>query len=288
MNHPFINRWSPAVVALRWRHLFWCLPLLALLIGGGREWQGYQHDIQARGVIQREDTATLSMAEIRELLLSDAVLQEAASRSGYLKEWNATAAEDLRKIIHCEEIHGTSLLAIMVNGRNTLTKASLCDWLPVLASSKASEMHGQRIMDTEAALEALNKAHKENGQLYSRHVKISLDAPQEPFVPTPESLEAKRKFEESAKALETARNAYIDLRLQSLSSGAPIAIIEKAAAPVPFTPMELIAPSARTSCWVGGSALLAALLAYFLEWRFPRPARRPAFEHPGNAATIEA
>lgn len=291
MKRPLINRWSPGVVALRWRHLFWILPLLGMLIGGGIEWRGYQLGIQARGVIQRQESATISEAEIRDLMLSDSVLQEAAHTSGYLKEWRPDSAEKLRDIIRCEEIKGTSLLAITVKGRSTSTKMDLCNQLPVLMVKKTGELRDQRIKEAEAGLQALVETQKENGRLYRRNLKISLSPPEEPFVATPEYIETKRKFEESDKTLDEARTAYISLRLQGVVSGAPIAIIEKASAPVAFSMMELVEPMARTSYWTGASILLAVLLAYFLEWRYPRRMdrgmiRRPSGDHAPQAQAL--
>lgn len=260
--HPFINRWSPPVIAHRWRHLFWSLPLLASLIGGGSEWHAYQRSIEARGVVQRGDSTVITMTEIQDLMRSDEVIQEAASRSGYLKEWNADSAEELRKIIDSQEITDSSLLAITIKGRNTPAKADLCDWLPVLAAKKAEEIRAREITDAEAALAVLNKAYKENSERFRQYLLTGLNAPQEPFVPTPEYLESRGKFEESEKALETARNAYVDLRFKGAVSGTPIIVIE--------------------SCWIGGSVLLAVLLAYVLEWRFPRKSSRLDPGHPGN------
>lgn len=291
MKRPLINRWSPGVVALRWRHLFWVLPLLGLIIGSGISWRSYQLGIQARGMIQRQESATISEAEIRNLMLSDSVLQEAAHNSGYLKEWRPDSAEKLRDIIRCEEIKGTSLLAITVKGRSTSTKVDLCNQLPVLMVKKTGELRDQRIKEAEAGLQSLVETQKENGRLYRRNLKISLSPPEEPFVATSEYIETKRKFEESDKALDEARTAYISLRLQGVVSGAPIAIIEKASAPVAFSMMELVEPMARTSYWAGASILLAVLLAYFLEWRYPRRMdpgmiHRPSGDHAPQAQAL--
>ena len=270
MKRSFISRWTPGVVALRWRHLFWAVPLLGLLTGGGIEWRNYQRSIEARGVIQRQDSATISMTEITGLILSDAVLQETALGSGYLNEWKPDSAAELRHIIRCEEVKGTSLLAITVKGRSNSTKAELCNQLPILMAKKTEEMRNQRIKEAEEELQTLTQGMKEIRARYMGTLKIGAGVPEEPFVPTPEFLDIQREFEESDKALDAARTAYINLRLQGVVSGAPIRIIEKAAAPVAFSVMELVEPLARTSCWAGASILLAVLLAYLLEWRYPR------------------
>lgn len=261
MSSSPLKRWYPGFVALRWRHLFWALPLLGLLVGGG---------IQARSVIQRQESAPLSMAGIRDLILSGAVLQEAGLNSGHVKEWTTDSANRLRKIVACEEIKGTSLLAITIKGRSSSTKVDLCNQLPTLAGEKTNELRNQRITEAEAKLEALNQSFKEKRRDYLNNLKTSLGVPEEQFVATPDYLKAKDEFAEAEKALETGRTDYINLRLQGVGQGWPIVIIEKAAAPVAFSMKELVEPLSRVSYWIGASVLLAALLAYFMEWRYPR------------------
>jgi len=273
MRTPIPRRWNTGFIVYRWRHLFWSLPLIAILLGGGVEWSRYQRTIEARSVIQWRDSATISMSQLQALILSDAVLQEAALSAGYFPVWNSGSAADLRRTVRCEVIQGTDLLTISVKGRSTAAKVDLCNKLATLAGTKLAGLREQEVKRDEADLTALTQTMVEKRSRFLQHVVISPGTAETHFVPTPEYEVSKLEFDESVRALDEARNAYVAKRMRGVLSVFPVVILERAGLPVAFSMTELLEPASRASIWVAGGLLLAVLLAYVLEAIRPRPAR---------------
>lgn len=287
MNSAPIHRWGLGFMAKRWWRLLIALPLLALIAGGCFEWFRYQRSHEARCIVQVPvDPVSLPspvpgavsspLPEAREIILSDLVLEDACTDSGFFPKQESDVASKLRRLIRCEPIPGTSLLVISVEGRMTSRTVELCNAVVDRAARKVQELHDEartaELNRRQEEIQALQERMIEKREHFLQFVKFVPAGTPSNFQPTADFLTAKQEFEAAAKAHDMAKEELVSVTAAFYGQAVSRMIIhERAALPLVTSPLTLVKPLVFTSLWVSVAMLLAVILAYLLEALFPKP-----------------
>lgn len=270
MTPPAIRRWSFAFLAGRWRHVFWIVPLIALLAGMLVEGRAYLRGQEARCVIQYRPFSTATLGDLRELILSDAFLEEARISSG-----SRLPPAEVREIVRCEKIKGTSLLVISAKGRSSATKVDLCNALADLAAAKTAgardeaELHRWREEESKVeSLEAEVELKRRDLSILLRRESGSLLDHSRPIA-KPKLEAAKQNLGAAQMALESAHRALFASQMGCRFWEEPVFVHERASPAPSFSLAMLGPPLWHLSIWIGSGFVAAILLAFLLEAMSP-------------------
>lgn len=286
-----IRRWNPGFIALRWRHLFWGLPLLGLLIGLVVYFLPMIRNT-ATGVVQKRPGAlSFSTADVVHAVHTDDVLALTGIRTDLTHRWNLEGragspyTEELRRSVSAKPIPGTALVEISVSGRSRaeskLIWHALVTALQEHLESLRSANDQTRLDQLEAAVER-QKAEVETkrralpadfGYQDLKHRNTPLTSPPDFRPYRPRSKEAD-EFESSQQVLEQLQIKFISEKMQLMITDGtenPIWIHEAPGSRSSVTLWDTLRPLVlHSSIGLGAGMVLAVVLAYLLELLFPR------------------
>ena len=282
-----IRRWNPGFIALRWRHLFWGLPLLGLLVGLVVHFLPMIRNT-ATGVVQiRPPSLSFSTADVVHAVQTDDILALTGIRTDLANRWNlkgkegSPCAEKLRRSVSAKPIPGTALVVISVSGRSRAESeliwhalvTALQEHFEGLRSvhdrSKLDQLEAavkRQKADVDSKREALSQANKTETLLYYPNGAVQ--------DPNSQFNTLKADFEASQKLLEQLQIKEISAKMQCRMMESEVMIIhEVPGTPAPLTLWDTLRPLVlHSSIGVGAGMVLAVVLAYLLELLFPRKA----------------
>jgi hypothetical protein len=284
-----IRRWNPGFIALRWRHVFWIMPLLGLLAGLILHFLPMIRNT-ATGVVQIGSAGlSFSTADVVHAVQTDDILALAGIRTDLTNRWNlkgeegSPCTEELRRSVSAKPIPGTSLVEISVSGRSraeseliwhalvTALQEHFEDLRSVHDQSKLDQLEAAvrwQKADVDSKREALSRAirtetllHYSNGSGPQTNMDFQT---------------LKADFEASQKLLEQLQIKEISEKMQCRLTEDALTIHEAPGTPVPLTLWDTLRPLVlQSSIGLGAGMVLAVLLAYLLELLFPRKASAP-------------
>lgn len=271
MNESLLNRWNPGIAIRRWKMPLMAVLLIAIATGVSLEGLAYLRAQEAKCVIQYRNTPSLSLEEMRELIVSDALLEEARHRAA-----SPLSQSEVKKLVRCEPIKGTSLLIISAKGWNTPAKIELCNALADLAKAKAianrdkakpQELEKMRasVKSLEARAEAKCRQLSEL-QRYQHLLHFFREPIQGESRQNREFHNAIKELEADVEELNMTRFALF--HQEEWGGGlvvGPFAIHEPAGPPRPIAFAEILPCALRLSTWIGSGFIAALILAFLLE-----------------------
>lgn len=277
-----IRRWNPGFIALRWRHLFWALPLAGLLIGMIVHLVDYQKKNVSTSLVQLDPPpfSSFGFSELINLIRSDDILEATSQEVELPARWRTDRVQSvdaLRRIVSCEQIPGTSLVAITIKGRKSPETVELCTALTrqvekaveLFASKeddKVSERFAKKMDRVRArekiAREMLDKMTKESGSM--KHSRSWADA--EFYDARQELNEAKKDLHDwSLSAMSGSRRPGFEYY-----NGRLVIVHELPSMASPSLRWKFQEAALGCGVNIGSGMLLAVVLAYLLELLFPR------------------
>jgi hypothetical protein len=285
-----INRWGLGFIAMRWRHVFWLLPMAGLLIGLGLQlWDLYGPTavgtIQARP-IPGSHASTFPL-DVVTVLQSDGTLSKTADSLDLRELWASNpemCALKLRAIIHSQPVPGTSLTEVRVAGRSR--KKSIEIWRALLAHTNQhfadirTAADDAKLAAMEATIRAMELDLDQKRSRLSAALKsnnLISGAPSSPYDQerAAELKKFRADFEATQKALEAAKIHLLSTQMGCRMMENPIIAHEEPALhslTQRETQRDLLL---HAGIGLSIGVLLAAPLAYLLELLLPR--RRPEF-----------
>ena len=288
-----IRRWNPGFIALRWRHLFWGLPLLGLLVGL------FMHFIPmirhtATGIVQptREpsdvtDRPPFEPADVAHALESDKVLGSVREKLDLPNRWRMDSAKCLRTLrssITCDQVQfrGNTMVAISVTGRSRAESEAIWNVLVAelknsfnearLLQDQGSLAHLARLVEKQQAdVKAIREALSE-----SRRTNLSRSGSQMPApITSAETNILKSDFEKAHASHESLLIEFL-IKKQMVRAGYSsdaLWVDQAPGTPAPVTLWETLRPLVlHSTIGLGSGMVLAVVLAYLLELLFPRKA----------------
>jgi len=279
-------RWGLGFIAMRWRHLFWLLPLAGFLLGLALQLHAL-YGPTATGLIQVRQIAGSSpltfMKDAADALQSDEVLLRALAPLGFEGQWKdkqEARVSKLRKMIRSEQIPGTSLLEVRVSASDRAESIAIWN---ALTLSLNEHFVDQRSAADEAKLDTLRakiEARERDLAEQRKNLSAALERDdlvlREPGSPADqkhkaESAQLKADFEASQKALEKAKMDLISREMGCRFMENPIISHEEPGISLPWTHREVLSVLLhRAGIGLSIGVLLTAPLAYLLELLFPR------------------
>lgn len=279
-----IRRWNPGFIALRWRHLFWSLPLLGLIVGLVVHFLPMIRPT-ATGVVQiRFGVPPFSTADVINAVHADDVISLTALRTDLANRWNlkvregSPSTDQLRRYVTAKPIRDTSLVEISVSGRNRAESELIWHALVTALKEHFEELrnvHDQSKLDQlEAAVKGQKADVDSKREALSRAIRTETllhysngSGPQ-----TNKDFQTlKADFEASQKLLELLQVKEISEKMQCRLMENPLIIHEAPGTPVPVTLWDTLRPLVlHSSIGLGAGMVLAVVLAYLLELLYPR------------------
>jgi capsular polysaccharide biosynthesis protein len=282
-----IRRWNPGFIALRWRHLFWSLPLLGLLVGLVVHFLPMIRNT-ATGVVQIRPTAlSFSTADVVHAVHTDDILALTGIRTDLSHRWNlkgregGSCTEKLRRSVSAKPIPGTALVEISVSGRSRAESELI--WHALVTALK-EHFGGLRSVHDQTKLHQLEDAVKrQKADVDSKREALRRVIKTGPLLHYPNGAmqqpggqfnKLKADFENSQKLLDQLQIKEISEKMQCRMMESEVTIIhEVPGTPVPVTLWDTLRPLVlHSSIGVGAGMVLAVVLAYLLELLFPRKA----------------
>ena len=274
---------------MRWRHVFWLLPLAGLLIGLGLQlWALYGPTaigtIQARPIPGRHVVTYL--ADVATVLQSDDTLSKTVDSLDIPERWASnpgTCVLKLRTMIRSERVPGTSLIEVRVAGRSR--RESIEIWKALLAhtnqhfSDIRSAADNAKLAVMEAAIKALEldldqKRSKLSAALAQNNLMLGPIDSAEDQKREADLKQLKTDFEAAQKALETAKIHLISSQMGFKLMENPIISHEEPVLSPSWTHWEALRPILlHAGIGLSIGVILTAPVAYLLELLLPR--RRP-------------
>ncbi len=292
-----IRRWNPGFIALRWRHLFWGLPLLGLLAGLVVHFLPTIRNTST-GVVQitrnlRAESGLPSFTniELPDVVRSEEVLWAAIQGLDLQGQWKMSRDDcvaELRDQISCKFIPGTELVEISVSGRSLAESERIWKRLATALNdhakgvinlrdkAKLDRLEGE-IEKIRAEVEIKRRALPAGVWSYQDllHRKSAPAAPPDISTYQPLSKEA-AEFEKSLKLLELLQIKFISDKMQIMitDEGRNLIWIHEAPGSRSHALLwDTLRPLVlHSSIGVGSGMVLAVILAYLLELLFPRKA----------------
>jgi hypothetical protein len=280
-----IHRWGLGFIAMRWRHVFWLLPLAGLLIGLGLQlWTLYGPT--AVGIIQARPipgshvlTFPLDVATV---LQSEATLSKTADSLRLRERWASNpemCVLKLGKMIRSQRIPGTSLIEVRVAGLSR--KESIEIWKALLAHTNQHFADIRRAADDaklaamEATIQAMELDLDQKRSELSTALRSNNLIPDAPSSPYDQENDAELKkpradFEAAQKALEAAKIHLLSSQMGCRLMENPIIAHEEPALhslTQRETQRDLLL---HAGIGLSIGVLLTVLVAYLLEWMCPR------------------
>jgi hypothetical protein len=281
MNSLPSRSWNPGFIALRWRHLFWGLPLLGLLAGLVVHFLPMIRNT-ATGIVQIRPT--FSTADVVHAAKTDEILALTGIRTDLTHHWNLEGREgspymeELRRSVSAKPIRGTSLVDISVSGRSRAESKLI--WHALVTALQEhfeglGNVHDQSKLDQLEAAVKWQKADVESKrEALSRAIRTEtlLHYPNGSGPPINEDFQSlKADFETSQKLLEQLQIKEIAEKMQAKLTEDPLIIHQAPGTPAPVTLWDTLRPLLlHSSIGLGAGMVLALVLAYLLELLFPR------------------
>ncbi|WP_367871682.1 hypothetical protein [Luteolibacter sp. Populi] len=265
MSDPHHRRWQLSFVVMRWRQLFWLLPLAALLIGTAVEWRKYLKRDQATGVFQNNArNGWPSLEKIRDIILSDEVLGAASIDAFLLGDWGTKeeCIGRLRPMIEVEPIPRTTLVEITVKGRKTFRTVAICDALMDRSAKHARELQDRMFFDAVKPREA--KVDELGAAIHAKQVEIARSSASVEW-----QLQATRELTEMEAERQNILNSLMTVTGCVLTEE-PLIIHER---PIPVRAhswRDFVGPATWIAAAVCIAMMAAVSSAYLLELFFPR------------------
>lgn len=276
-----IRRWNPGFIALRWRHLFWGLPLLGLLVGLVVHFLPMIRGT-ASGIVQIRPT--FSTADVVHAIQTDDILALTGIRTDLTHRWNlkgregSPCTEKLRRSVSAKPIPGTSLVVISVSGRSRAESELI--W-HALVTALQEHFEGLGNAHDRSKLEQLEAAVKwQKADVDSKREALSRALKTETLLHDSKGSgpQTNKDFQTLKADLETSQNLLETLQIKEISERMqdklmenPMIIHQAPGTPVPLTLWDTLRPLVlHSSIGLGAGMVLAMVLAYLLELLFPR------------------
>ncbi len=284
-----IRRWNPGFIAMRWRHLFWSLPLLGLLVGLVVHFLPMIRNT-ATGVVLVRPGALFSAADVVHAVQTDDILALTCIRTDLANRWNLNGREgspstdELRRSVSAKLIPGTVLVEISVSGRSRAESELIWD---ALVTALQEHIEGLQSVHDRSKLDQLEAAVKrQKADVDSKREALSQAIKTETLLyypngavqdPNAQFNKLKADFEASQKLLEQLQIKEISEKMQCRMMESDVMIVHQApGTPAPVTLWDTLRPLVlHSSIGVGAGMVLAVILAYLLELLFPRKASTP-------------
>jgi len=284
-------RWGLGFIAMRWRHVFWLLPLAGLLIGLGLQlWVLYGPT--AVGIIQARPIpgyrAATFPVDVATVLQSDVILSKTTD-SLDLAEPGASNRErcmlELRTMIHTQCIPGTSLIEVRVAGRSRRQSIRIWNALLYHTNKHFDDIRSAAENAKLAAMEATIKALELDLDQMRRELSVALAGNNPTFGATGSADEEKRKaelgklktdFEAAQKSLEAAKIHLISRQMGCRLLENPIISHEMPVISPRWTHRDVLRPLLyHAGIGLSIGVLLTVPVAYLLEFLLPRRRSEP-------------
>ncbi len=284
-----IRRWNPGFIALRWRHLFWALPLLGLLVGLVVHFLPMIRGT-ATGIVQVRPISPsasglplFAPSDVARVIVSDDILRQTILALNLPRKWKMEEREcmtDLRDTIRCQEIRGTALVEISVSSRSRAESELI--W-HALVTALQEHFEGLRTVHDRSKLDELEAAvTRQKADFEAKRQALNM-APQlydllfrpnspEPIIPD-EVKTLRADFETSQRLLQESQIRLITEKMQQRITQGSLIVHEAPGTPVPVTLWDTLRPLVLHSIiGLAAGTFLAVILAYLLELLFPRKA----------------
>jgi hypothetical protein len=275
------TRWNPGFIALRWRHLFWGLPLLGLLAGLVVHFLPMIRNT-ATGIVQIRPT--FSTADVVHAAKTDEILALTGIRTDLTHHWNLEGregspyTEELRRSVSTKPIPGTALVEISVSGRSRGESKLIWHALVTTLQEQFEGLRSVQVQSTLAHLEAAVKRQK--AEVDSKREALRRVIKTGPLLYQPNGVvqqpggqfnKLKADFENAQKQLEQLQIEEIMEKMQAKIMEDPLVIHQAPGTPVPVTLWDTLRPLVlHSSIGLGTGMVLAVIFAYLLELLFPR------------------
>ncbi|MCW1884292.1 hypothetical protein OKA04_06080 [Luteolibacter flavescens] len=272
-------RWGLGFVVMRWRHLFWVLPLLGLLGGlGMRLWALYCP--VAVGVIQPLPNSTRSFypdpAEAALVWKYTDTLAETVDSLNLQERWQLPPDEcviKLRGMVRSEHRSGSPSVEVRVTGQDR--RESIEIWEELL-NRTAHHFYAQYSAAAQAEIESATVDVRDLKKELAQARMISSGGK---GVDSPDQQEREERIDALQSKLDAAQEALVAARLRLLSGETNVLYLLVYPLEMPSMPpspmdRDTLLSILRHGGWGAGiGIILSVLLAYLLELLFPR---RPA------------
>jgi len=280
MNAAPTYRWGLGFISLRWRHMFWLLPLTGMLTGLGLQlWAMYGST--AVGIIQVCPPHGLHTGTPLVDVESDEILSKTVDSLGLSEQWAKspeTCVLKLRKMIRSEPVPGTSLIEVRVSGRNRREAIEI--WKALLAHTNQHFLDIRSAAEDAklAAMEATVKAMEL--ELDQMRIKLSSALKKDKLTPGAPGVDLKQlkiDFDAAQRTLELVKIHLLSNQMRCVLMENPVISHEEPVISPPWTHRDFFRPlSLHAGIGLSIGVLLSPLMAYLLEFLFPR--RQPGLE----------
>jgi hypothetical protein len=265
------RRWNPGFVVMRWRHLFWLMPLLGLVTGLAWTWMEDFEEISVSGLVEyRADVTDNSSNEKLALdgialLTSDRVLERASTQLSLDKPWwvdASVASLRSRQTVEFDPVRGSPVIRMTVTGRGK--KATGDVWEAIYKAAESISWQISAEAERARELVELDAANKEVLRLEREMVALG----QSPMKPG--ALEAVLRELSAARGEQDHAQMNLECGMK-LSLGGMDLISPPDTPPVlpaRFGPVGMLGFHGAMGFGVG--VILAMCLAYGLEVVRPR------------------
>ncbi|MEK7949432.1 hypothetical protein [Luteolibacter soli] len=260
------RRWNPGFVAMRWRRLFWMLPLLGVVMGVA--WFLFQQfrETSVPGSIAYFSGKTSSAGneevarEGMEFMTSERVLKRAANRVERSETWGVSADVDVirrQQKVEIDATMGMPTLKMTVTGRGE--KAARETWMAIYDAAWAIAVEEQRVSDQVELDSAKGKVSRLEAEVASLE---------------PGSPDGKRGVKAVLSELDHARETQKRLEMGQMCSTSffeRVALISPPHPATPAVPFGRLGMLGLHGAGGFGVGLFGAVfLAYLLEFLKPR------------------
>lgn len=279
-----IRRWNLGFVIMRWRHLFWGVPLLGLLVGLVLHFLPMMEK-SVNGIVELRSRTTgnpLSGAShLDTVIKSDALLRPTVAALDLPRHWQM-ASDDcvnrLRERIQIEPIRGTTLLGIRVKGRSRAESRQIWE---TLATSLNEHFNRSAGVQDQIKLERLKaELERQEADVESDRQALTMAMQYQDLLFRTDSLNPapldkterlRIDFETSARLRDQMkiRITAEEMRLKIASHS--LIIHEFPTAPLPISLWNTLRSLVVYSfVGTGVGIVLAVIFAYLLEFGFQR------------------
>ncbi len=272
MNDPAIRRWNPGFVAMRWRHVFWIVPLLGVLAALTVH-LAFFHRTDIRAVVAVRGVNF----DLKELLHSDVVMRKSVRDLGLAARWSMdedSAMERLRGETVMTVVPGTALAGI-----------SHLDFHPGKATEAAMTVVRHLVDETENRLrhsfidlrinelsQAACMLDAEHGELLQRieleRIKSERASRDPALLAADIDPELVAALDRNRRLLEQVNLQLISVKYAQITYESPLLGLDS-----PSFSQTLLPASKRLGIGLFAAVLAAPLVAYLLELLFPRKPR---------------
>ena len=273
------RRWAPGFVAMRWRHVFWVLPLVGIAIGLLAGYLDFRKKNAATGIVQVLPIHGVGFHEMLAALESEEVLSSTIRQVNLTDRWKMEHEECLPSLngrVRIRNIRGTSLAEISILGMKSTETVEICaslienftiqmearesaavqarfDLLEDAISQAKSEVES-----TRAALEASVQSHFDTRALNKDRSTLLEDGDSR-----------QEDYNKALRNLSNARSAFLNELSHERLFGS--VILHEAPSLDPLPTWEILRPFLLfAGIGLTAGVGLTVIVAYLLEAAFPR------------------